>query len=271
MQHTRAMLLPWLTKGSNLAGNLKYTLTKAVGTISGEKRHSKQLANPFFAGTKHTQNRYVQVCLPHDAESRFLPIHTLCQSDCLHCFSGSSYKLKQVADCKPAQFPIKPCICLEEDRGICCDPEDKHGDISKPVVQWQAFLGSSLCCYTKCPSEVGQSTPQKQTANSAERRQGPVWAQWQNTSCFAWEIQKSCLPAHTLFLMIKNESIFSVSTQRWHAAIPHSRKITFFLLFLCMVKPKKTKDKNNPQTKTKHFKRYISELFHVKQSSTREK
>lgn len=135
IQHTQAMLLPWLTKGSNLARNLKYTSTKAVGTISGEKRHSKQLATPLVAGTKHTHNRYVQVCLPHDAESRFLPIHTLCQSDCLHCFSGSSYKLKQVTDCKPAQFPIKPCICLEEDRGICCDPEDKHGDISKPVVQ----------------------------------------------------------------------------------------------------------------------------------------
>lgn len=130
IQHTQTMLLPWLTKGSNLARNLKYTSTKAVGTISGEKRHSKQLATPLVAGTKHTHNRYVQVCLPHDAESRFLPIHTLCQSDCLHCFSGSSYKLKQVTDCKPAQFPIKPCICLEEDRGICCDPEDKHGDIS---------------------------------------------------------------------------------------------------------------------------------------------
>lgn len=71
--------------------------------------------------------------------------------------------------------------------------------------------------------------------------------------------------------MIKNESIFSVSTQRWHAAIPHSGRLPFFLLLIHTVKPKKTKDKNNPQTKTKHFKRYISELFHVKQSSTREK
>lgn len=44
-------------------------------------------------------------------------------------FYGSENE--QITECKPAESPPKACVRLEENRGGCCDPEDKHQDISE--------------------------------------------------------------------------------------------------------------------------------------------
>lgn len=51
---TQAMTTAFANTGTDLARNLGYSMTKAVGTISEEKRHRKQLAAPYFIGTRHT-------------------------------------------------------------------------------------------------------------------------------------------------------------------------------------------------------------------------